>query len=71
MSDLEACVDFLQRLIRTESLPSQEGEIADLVRSEMETLGYSDVHMDEAGNVLGRIPGRGEAPAMMLRAVWL
>ena len=65
MSDLESCVDFLQRLIRTESLPSQEGDIAELVRSEMEGLGYGEVHMDDAGNVLGKVTGRGEAPSMM------
>ena len=65
MSDIDPCVDFLQRLIRTESLPSREQDIAALVQSEMEELGYSEVHMDEAGNVLGKVPGRGEAPPMM------
>ena len=65
MSDLESCIDFLQRLIRTESLPGQEGDIAELVRAEMEQLGYSEAHLDEAGNVLGKVPGRGDAPAMM------
>ena len=32
MSNLESCIDFLQRLIRTESLPGCEGDIANLVR---------------------------------------
>ena len=50
MSDLESCVDFLQRLIRTESLPGEEGDIAELVRAEMEGLGYSEAHLDDAGN---------------------
>lgn len=65
MSDLDSCVDFLQRLIRTESLPGEEGEIAELMRAEMDKLGYSDTHLDEAGNALGKVPGRGEAPPMM------
>ncbi|MFQ5742744.1 MAG: M20 family metallopeptidase [Acidobacteriota bacterium] len=65
MSDLSACVDFLQRLIGTQSLPGEEGEIAALVRSEMESLGYQDVRADEAGNVIGRVPGRGEAEPLM------
>ncbi len=65
MSDLESCVDFLQRLIRTESLPGREGDIAELVRTKMEELGYSEIHMDDAGNVLGKVPGKGEAPPMM------
>ena len=65
MGDIDSCVDFLQRLIQTESLPGHEGAIAELVRSEMERLGYAEVHLDEAGNVVGKVPGRGEAPAMM------
>jgi len=60
MSNLESCIDFLQRLIRTESLPGCEGDIANLVRAEMEGLGYSEVHMDDAGNVLGRCPGKAD-----------
>jgi len=65
MSDLESCVDFLQRLIRTEGLPGNEAATAELVRAEMEGLGYSEVHIDDAGNVLGKVPGTGEAPSMM------
>ncbi len=65
MSDVDSCVDFLQRLIRTESLPGEEGDIAELMRGEMESLGYADVDLDDAGNVLGKVPGRGAAPAMM------
>ena len=65
MSNLESCIDFLQRLIRTESLPGFEGDIANLVRTEMEGLGYSEVHIDDAGNVLGKVLGQGESPPMM------
>jgi putative selenium metabolism hydrolase len=65
MSDLQPCVDFLQRLIRTEGLPGDELATAELVRAEMEGLGYAEVHLDDAGNVLGKVPGRGAAPAIM------
>ena len=65
MSDLQACIDFLQRLIRTQSLPGREAEIAAVVQGEMEKLGYREIHMDDAGNVLGKVAGRGAAPAMM------
>jgi len=65
MSDLESCIDFLQRLIQTQSLPGQEGEIAALMRDEMEKLGYADARIDEAGNAIGRVPGRGEAESLM------
>jgi len=63
--DLQRCVDFLQQMIRTLSLPGHEGELASLVANEMHDLGYDEVRIDEVGNVLGRIEGRGEAPALM------
>ncbi|MFB6239979.1 MAG: M20/M25/M40 family metallo-hydrolase [Gemmatimonadota bacterium] len=64
MTDADRCVEFLRELIRTESPPGGEEEIAGLVRAEMEELGYDRVEVDEAGNVLGLVEGRGEAPAV-------
>ncbi|MEZ4702191.1 MAG: M20/M25/M40 family metallo-hydrolase [Rhodothermales bacterium] len=66
MNDLTACVAFLQRLIQTPSLPGEEETIAGLVCAEMERLGYDDVALDKAGNAIGKLAGRGAAPAMML-----
>ena len=66
MKDDAACVDFLQRLIRTPSLPGKEGDVAELVRAEMESLGYHEIKVDEVGNVIGLIRGSGDAPAVML-----
>lgn len=63
--DLQRCVDLLQRMIRTPSLPGKEGELADVVADEMRRLGYDEVRVDEVGNVLGLIKGRGEAPGLM------
>lgn len=65
MSDARACVDFLQRLIRIPSMPGDEGEIAALVRTEMERLGYDEVSTDGAGNVIGLVRGTGSAPPVM------
>jgi len=65
MPDIDACVDFLQRLIRTRSMPGKEGDIAALVVSEMERLGYDEVWVDEAGNVVGFVRGEGDAPSVM------
>ncbi|WP_419163537.1 M20 family metallopeptidase [Candidatus Palauibacter sp.] len=62
---LDACVRFLQRLVRTQSMPGEEGEVAMLVASEMRALGYDEVGHDEAGNVIGLIRGRGDAPSVM------
>lgn len=63
MSDV---TEFLQELIRIRSLPGREEEAARRVAGEMRRLGYDEVELDEAGNVLGRIRGRGEAPSVML-----
>ena len=65
MSQSDAAVGFLQRLIKTPSLPGQEEAIAGLVLAEMQQLGYDESWMDEAGNIIGLVRGRGEAPAMM------
>lgn len=64
-ADLERCVDLLQQMIRTLSLPGHEGELASLVANEMRDLGYDEVRIDEVGNVLGRVEGRGQAPDLM------
>jgi succinyl-diaminopimelate desuccinylase len=50
-----AMVDFAQRLIRTPSLPGDERAVAEMVAAEMQKLGYGDVRIDEAGNVVGRL----------------
>jgi len=52
------CVDFARRLIQTPSMPRDEGAIAGLIASEMESLGFDEVWMDEIGNVCGRLIGR-------------
>lgn len=65
MDILSGCVDFLQRLIQSPGLPGEEEATARLVHREMEILGYDDVYTDEAGNVIGFIKGRGEAPSVM------
>ncbi|WP_419948061.1 M20 family metallopeptidase [Candidatus Palauibacter sp.] len=62
---LEACVRFLQRLIRTRSMPGEEGELAMLVAAEMRALGYDEVDCDAAGNVIGLLRGLDEAPSVM------
>jgi len=62
----EGVVSFLRRLIRTPGLPGEEEAVAHEVAREMERLGYDEIDLDEAGNVSGRIRGRGEAPGVLL-----
>ena len=51
----EPAVEFARRLIQTPSLPGEEGHVAQLVAAEMQALGYDEVTVDEAGNVIGHI----------------
>jgi succinyl-diaminopimelate desuccinylase len=62
----DQAIRFAQELIRIPSLPQEEGPLAARVQAELERLGFRDAHVDATGNVLGRVPGRGEAPAVML-----
>lgn len=54
---------FVQQLVRIKSLSDQEGEVAALVRTKMEALGYDEVYIDTIGNVIGRI---GNGPVKLL-----
>lgn len=62
------CVEFAQNLIRTPSLPGQEGDVARLVREEMRRLRYHNVSVDEVGNVMGMIQGEGRAAPILFNA---
>jgi len=64
----EHALAFARDLIRIPSLPGNEGVLARRVALEMEALGFLDLRIDEVGNVMGRIPGRGKAPPLLLNA---
>lgn len=67
MADLSfsRVVEFARDLIRIPGPPGGEGDVAARVLLELERLGYDDVWADGAGNVIGRVRGRGEAPPVM------
>jgi len=50
-------IGFLQQLVRAESLSGNEAAAARLVQQQLEQLGFSDVHSDRLGNVIGRRSG--------------
>jgi succinyl-diaminopimelate desuccinylase len=64
----EQALAFARDLIRIPSLPGEEGPLAARVLEEMRELGYQDLRTDALGSVVGRIPGRGEAPPVLLNA---
>lgn len=58
-------ISFCQRLIQTPSLPGDEGRVAELVQEEMQHLGYDEVWVDRAGNVIGLMRGGGGRSIML------
>ena len=59
-------IDFCQRLIRVPSETGNEGAVAEVFRTELETLGFDLVTHDDFGNVCGRIPGVAEGGHLLL-----
>jgi putative selenium metabolism hydrolase len=57
--DFQAMTAFLQDIVRTPSLSTQEGEVAARLAEEMRRVGISDVRVDCIGNVVGRIGAGG------------
>lgn len=61
----DSLLQFLSALVQTPSPSGKESAVAALVIDEMRRLGYDEVWMDAAGNVLGRI-GSPSGPVLML-----
>jgi putative selenium metabolism hydrolase len=57
--DFQAMTAFLQNLVRTPSLSTQEGQVAAQLAEEMRQVGIPDVRVDRIGNVIGRIGSGG------------
>lgn len=67
VQERESLLVFAQKLVRTSSLPGQEGAVAGLVAEEMRRLGFPEVWTDAAGNVVGQI-GSAEGPTLMFNS---
>jgi succinyl-diaminopimelate desuccinylase len=57
-------LNFTRRLVRTPSLPGDEGQVAGLIKAEMERLGFDEVTTDQVGNVVGWMRG-GDGPTAL------
>lgn len=51
----DAIVQLTQDLIRQKSLAGNEDNVAQVVMTAMRALDYDDIHVDELGNVVGRL----------------
>ncbi len=55
---------FLRKLVRTRSLSTQEGQLAQVLVKELGKVGVQDVQVDRIGNVVARI-GPGTGPVLL------
>ena len=51
----EELVAFVQQSVRTRSYSDEEGDFARLIEARMKKLGFDEVKIDPAGNVVGRV----------------
>lgn len=64
LQERQALVDFLQALVCTPSLSTQEAAVAKLIEGEMRRIGFDEVFVDRIGSVIGRI-GTGHGPRLL------
>jgi putative selenium metabolism hydrolase len=62
--DEQALTAFLQDLVRTPSLSTQEQAVAERVAAEMRRVGFAEVRTDRLGSVIGRL-GSGDRPVLV------
>lgn len=63
--DRERLKEFTQKLIQTPSLSMEEAAISEVIRVEMEALGFDEVIVDALHNVVGIIKGNGAGPTIL------
>ena len=64
-AQLDAAVRLAARMVQIPSMPGQEGNVAAVLRKELESLHYDDVSVDAAGNVIGFIKGAGSGRSLL------
>ncbi len=63
--EIDLAVNMAQAMIRVPSVSGSEAEMAALTQKYMRELGYDEVTVDEAGNVLGLMRGNGKGRSIM------
>lgn len=58
-------VALTQRLVRTPGLSGSERQVADVVETAMEELGFRDIRRDDLGSVTGVVGPAGERPRLL------
>ena len=55
--DIEALIEFTQRIVRQPSLSGEEGAVTQIVVDEMNALSFDKVWVDKFGSAVGMIRG--------------
>lgn len=64
----EPMIEFARESIRTKSLSGQEQDMAQLLKEELEKLGYDEVWIDGAGNAIGKLNGSGSGKSVQFNS---
>lgn len=65
-ASFDDALEFARDLVRIPSLSGNEEGAAERVHQELLRLGFEDTRVDDAGNVVGVIPGQADGPRVML-----
>ncbi|MDK2952271.1 MAG: hypothetical protein PWQ77_1936 [Kosmotogales bacterium] len=52
-------IKFMQKLVRTKSYSSKEKDVIEVIRKEMEKIGFDEIRIDGLGSIVGKI-GKGK-----------
>ncbi|MEX2425431.1 MAG: M20/M25/M40 family metallo-hydrolase [Thermomicrobiaceae bacterium] len=61
-------IEFARESIRTRSLSGEEKPMAQLLKQELEKVGYDEVWIDDAGNTIGRLNGSGSGKSVQFNS---
>ncbi len=64
----EPMIAFARQSVRTKSLSGQEQDMAQLLKEELEKVGYDDVWIDDAGNTIGKLNGNGSGKSVQFNS---
>lgn len=67
VDDREAMIRFLRALVQTPGPSTQEGDVARLIRQELQAVGVESIYTDRVGNVIARL-GDGNGPTLLYDA---
>jgi succinyl-diaminopimelate desuccinylase len=61
-------IEFARASIQTKSLSGQEQDMARLLKEELVKVGYDEVWIDDAGNVIGKLEGAGSGKSVQFNS---